>query len=138
MAIQSTSDALAAPFILSLIAGLLILSMGGMMTFFWLGFPYYWGMMGNFAGGYSGMMQGYGLGGWFYGFVLVGVISGAVILLGAVMLYVRPSEARTWGLIILVFSILSLPAMGGFFVGAILGIVGGVLTISGKDTSPGA
>lgn len=100
-----------------------------MMTFSYGG-PYY-GMMGGYygmMGGYYGMMQGYG--GWFYGAAAIGLISGIVILVGAVMLYTRPSQAATWGVVVLVFSILSFFGMGGYFVGAILGAVGGILALT--------
>jgi len=88
---------------------------------------YYGGMMG----GYYGMMNGFGFdGGWLYGFSILGFISGVVLLLGALMVYDRPSEASTWGAVILTFSVLSLIGMGGFFLGAILGVLGGVLALT--------
>jgi len=93
----------------------------------------YYGMMG----GYSGMMNGYynimgGYGGWFYGAAIVGLIAGAVVLAGSIMIYSRPSSAPTWGLLILVFSVISFFGMGGFFLGAVLGIIGGVLALVWK------
>lgn len=117
-----------APFVLSLIAGLLILLGAGMATMmFSYGAPYY-GMMG----GYYGVMQGFGFGGWFYGAAVVGLIAGIVVLVGAIMIYVRPKSTSAWGLIVLMFSILSFFGMGGFFIGAILGIVGGVLAMASR------
>ncbi len=97
------------------------------------GVPYY-GMMG----GYYGMMNGYyGFmsGSWLYGITAVGVISGIVVLVGAVMLYTRPSSAPTWGLLVLIFSIVSFFGMGGFFIGAILGVVGGALAMAGRPAA---
>ena len=82
--------------------------------------------------GYYGMMQGFGGGGWFYGAAAVGLIAGIVVLVGAVMIYARPNNSSTWGLLVLVFSIPSFFGMGGFFIGAILGIVGGVLAMVWK------
>ncbi|MDG6980849.1 MAG: DUF4064 domain-containing protein [Nitrososphaerota archaeon] len=134
---QPTNETPTAPFILSLIAGFLILSGVGMMTTFSYGTPYY-GMMGGYysmMNGYYGMMQGFGGGGWFYGAAAVGLIAGIVVLVGAIMIYARPNNASTWGLLVLIFSILSFFGMGGFFIGAILGIVGGVLAMVWK---PGA
>ncbi len=131
-AAQPAPNAPTAPFVLSLIAGLLILAGVGMMTTFSSGTPYY-GMMGGYYGmmdGYYGMMQGFGYGGWFYGFAAIGLIAGIVVLVGAVMMYTRRGSAQTWGLLILVFSIISLFGMGGFFIGAILGIVGGILALA--------
>ncbi len=127
-----------APFVLSLIAGLLILAGSGtmMMTSFPLsGGPFYGGMMGYYGGmmgGYYGMMQGFGGAGWFYGLAAVGVVSGIVILIGAIMTYNQPAKASTSGALILAFSIVSLFGMGGFFLGAILGVVGGIFALTWK------
>ena len=63
---------------------------------------------------------------------LFGLVSGVIVLVSAVILLTNPSRARTWGVLILVFSILSFLGLGGFIVGAILGIVGGVLTLRWK------
>lgn len=62
--------------------------------------------------------------------VVIGVVSGAIILLSALMMNSRPSESSKWGVIVLVFSVLSLFGMGGFLIGAVLGIVGGILAIA--------
>lgn len=62
--------------------------------------------------------------------VVIGVVSGAIILLSALMMSSRPSESSKWGVIVLVFSVLSLFGMGGFLIGAVLGIVGGILAIA--------
>lgn len=135
MAVQPAGEVPTASFVLSLIAGLLILLGGGVMMAFSYGTPYY-GMMGGYngmMGGYYGMMQGFGYGGWFYGAAAVGLISGIVILVGAIMLYTRPNKATTWGTLVLVFSILSFFGMGGFFLGAILGVVGGILALTWRS-----
>ncbi len=92
-----------------------------------MGGSYYGGMMG----GYYGMMHGFGLGGGgFYGLAAIGIVSGIIILVGAIMIYSQPAKASTWGALILAFSIVSLFGMGGFFFGAILGIVGGILALT--------
>ncbi len=133
-AVQPTGEAPTAPFVLSLIAGLLILASAGMMLTFSYGTPY-GGMMSGYYGvtnGYYGMMQGFG-GGWFYGAAALGLIAGIVVLVGAVMIYARPSSAPTWGVVVLVFSLLSFFGMGGFFIGAILGIVGGILAMTWRS-----
>lgn len=128
-------------FILSLIAGLIILAGSGavMMTSFPTdGSPYYYGgMMGGYygrmMGGYYGVMNGLGFGGgWFHGLGAIGIISGIIILSGAIMLYNRPAEVSMWGALVLAFSIVSFFGMGGFFLGAILGVVGGILALTWK------
>jgi len=63
---------------------------------------------------------------------LFGLVSGVIVLVSAVILLTGPSQRRTWGVLILVFSVLSFLGLGGFIVGAILGIVGGILTLRWK------
>ena len=65
-----------------------------------------------------------------------GLVCGAIVLMSATMLLARVGEQRTWGILILVFSVLSFVGLGGFVVGAILGIAGGVLTLRWKPPSP--
>ncbi len=86
-------------------------------------------------GGYYGMMGGFGSGNWFWGLAFVGLISGTAVLVGAMMLYSQPGKAATWGAVVLTFSILSFFGMGGFFIGAPLGLAGGILAISWKPGS---
>ncbi|MDA4125440.1 MAG: DUF6114 domain-containing protein [Thaumarchaeota archaeon] len=61
-----------------------------------------------------------------------GIISGAIVLVSAVMLLAKVGQRRTWGVVILVFSILSFIGLGGFIVGAVLGMVGSILTLRWK------
>jgi hypothetical protein len=61
-----------------------------------------------------------------------GLVSGAVVLVSSVMLLTNSGQRRTWGILILVFSILSFIGLGGFIVGAVLGIVGGALILRWK------
>ena len=110
--------------ILSLIGGVLMLLGGAMFSMFgFIGF----GMMG----GYWGMMGGFGFPfGLTMVFSLIGLVSGVLVIIGAVMLDTRSSEHMAWGIIVLVFSIISFLGMGGFFVGAILGIIGGAFALT--------
>lgn len=65
----------------------------------------------------------------------LGLLSGALVLVGALMLYLRPEDHATWGAIVLAFSTVGMiAAMGGFLVGLILGILGGALAIAWKPT----
>lgn len=61
-----------------------------------------------------------------------GLVCGAVVLVSATMLLARVGQRRTWGILILIFSVLSFIGLGGFILGAILGIVGGILTLRWK------
>jgi hypothetical protein len=120
-------------FVLSLLAGLWMLSAGGMMGGFGWG-----GMMG----GHYGAAHWQGMGDWMWGrgmhafgmsWPWFGLVGGIVVLIGAVMLYVRPEQRRSWGLVILVISALDVfVGIGGLLAGA-LGVVGGVLAFATKD-----
>jgi len=71
------------------------------------------------------------------GLVLGGaaIICGLLTLIGAIMIYVNPNQRQLWGVIVIIFSIISLFfCLGGFIVGMILGIIGGALAISWKPT----
>ncbi len=69
------------------------------------------------------------------GMGLFGLATGAIVLVSSVMLLAKPGQQWTWGVLILVFSALSLFGMGGFLVGAILGMVGGILTLRWKPST---
>jgi hypothetical protein len=122
-------------FILSLIGGIIIL-VGSLIGFLLSAFgsPY-----GTFYGMGPGMMSrfgfGYGYGsGWMLGLSVVALVCGILVLIGAIMLNARPSEHFTWGIIVLIFSIISFIGMGGYFIGAILGIAGGAIALSYRAT----
>jgi len=61
-----------------------------------------------------------------------GLVSGIIVLVSAVLLLANVGPRNTWGILILVFSVLSFLGLGGFVIGAILGIVGGILTLRWK------
>jgi len=126
-----------APFILGLLGGILILLGALVMSMFAFATSNMMGMMGMMNGnmaGFSGvmaMMMGYS-----FAFTIVGLASGALVVLGSVMLYSRPSENQIWSSVILAFSVLSiLGAMGGFMVGLLLGILGGVFGLVWKPAT---
>ena len=87
--------------------------------------PY--GMMGP---GF-GMMGGLGFG-FFAG--LLGLIFGAIVIISAFMLNSKPQEHTTWGMLIVIFSVLSIfgSAMGGFGIGLVLGLIDGALAMAWK------
>ena len=118
-------------FILSLIGGILMLLNGAMsfmmLTYYGGDFGFMWGMMG----GYMGMMGSLGFPfGSFLALMLVGLVCGIIVTIGALLLNSRPAEHRSWGIVILIFSVISFLGMGGFYIGAILGIIGGALALS--------
>jgi len=113
--------------VLSLIGGSLMILSGAMMLMMlmygWMGF----GMMR----GYRSMMGNIGISyGFMGGLSLIGIVSGILVIIGAVMLSFRPAERMAWGIIVLVFSVISFLGMGGFLIGAILGIIGGAFALA--------
>ncbi len=67
---------------------------------------------------------------------IVGLIFAILVIIGAFMINSgNPQRVRMGGIIVLIFSILSLfTAGGGFFIGSILGLVGGILALVWKST----
>ncbi len=61
-----------------------------------------------------------------------GLICGAIVLVSALILLTKTSQRRVCGVLILVFSVLSFIGLGGFVIGAILGIIGGIMTLRWK------
>jgi hypothetical protein len=143
---MADSERPTAAFLLSLVGGIFILLGGGMMSMVgsWMGnYGYGYGMMGSYGGygGWGGMMgPGFGMmGGLGYGFGFIGVLGlifGVIVIISAFMLNSKPNEHATWGTLIVIFSVLSVfgSAMGGFGIGLILGLIGGILAITWKPT----
>jgi hypothetical protein len=117
-------------FILSLIGGLIII-IGSVIQTLLLSFGPY---AGTFYGMGPGMMSGYGFygygSGWMTGFSLIALVFGIIVLISAIMLNARPTQHITWGIIVLIFSIASFIGMGGYFIGAVLGLAGGAIALS--------
>jgi hypothetical protein len=84
-------------------------------------------------------MMSWGMGWWagpgFGGswFLLLPLIAGIMVLVGAIMINVRPQEKRIWGVLVLVFSIIGFTGMGFSILGAILGIIGGIIALSERE-----
>ena len=104
---------------LSLAAGIIIV-IGSSVSSFWhtAFFPQMGWMMGQqFASGFIVSS-------------LVGIVFGAVVIVGAVLMYKKPLQTRQWGVIVLTASALSFVGMGGFMIGAILGVIAGVIALT--------
>jgi len=113
-----------AAFVLSLLAGLWMMAGGGMMGSMMSGFG--WHGMGGWMWGRAGIGE-FRTAMWWPWF---SAIAGIIVLVGAVMLYVRPERRRSWGVVILVASALDfLSGMMGLLAGT-LGVIGGVLAMS--------
>ncbi len=102
-----------AGFVLSLIGGIFVLLAGIVLA-----------VIGSFLASFIG-----GIAGIFF----VGLVVGLLIIVLSVMLYVRPQMKTIWGILIIILAIVSLPtALGGFFIGFLLALIGGVLAITYK------
>lgn len=67
-----------------------------------------------------------------YRLTAIGLLLGILVLLGALLLRIKPANKKAWGILIIVFSIPSVITGGGFIIGFILGIIGGALTLTQK------
>lgn len=59
----------------------------------------------------------------------LGVLIGLVILVLAILVYLNPESHVGYGIAILILSLFSLITGGGFFIGLIAGVIGGILAI---------
>jgi len=101
-------DKSTAAFVLSLIGGILILINGLIVA-----------VIGSFF-----VFFGVGI-----LMIVLGLVFGFAVLISAIMLNSNPREHVTWGILILIFSLLSIVIGGGFVVGLILGLTGGILAL---------
>ena len=67
-----------------------------------------------------------------YTLATVGLVLGIIVLIGGIMQRLRPANKKAWGVITIIFSIPSVIMGGGFIIGFILGILGGISALSGK------
>ena len=98
-------------FVFGLVGGLLILT----ITFLFLPSAFYYGVLG----------------------ITLAISSGALVIVGATMSFVRPSQGVTWGIVMVVFGALSLfGVLGGFGIGMALSVTGGALAIVAGASGP--
>jgi len=77
---------------------------------------------------------GFGTGFPYFVAVITGITSGVAVLYAATMLYFKPIKATNWGVVIIAFSFVSLVGIGGFGLGAVLGILGGSVTFTWAES----
>jgi hypothetical protein len=122
--------------ILSIIAGSLIIIGGFLIPLAMLGMSGHYGMMSRFGtggmmGGGYGMMMPFQPFMWWTAIIpVISIVTGAILIIGGYLIYRRPESAGKWRIAILAASIVSLFSMGGFLIGAILGIIGGILALT--------
>jgi hypothetical protein len=138
---MTTNQGITFAYIVSLVGGLIVL-IASIINVVW--YSYGATNFGGYGSFIRGMMGGYhsfmgsnsSSNGFLAGISLVAVICGVVVVMSAIMLRVHPQERMPWAIVIIVFSIVSFVGMGGFFIGAILGIVGGLFIIFTRQTNP--
>jgi hypothetical protein len=128
-------------FIVSLIGGLIITIVSALNVVWYSSgaqnFGGYGGYMRGMMNGYHNFMGNYGGSyGFLAGISLVAVICGVIVLMSAIMLKVQPQQPMIWAIVIIVFSVVSFVGMGGYFIGAVLGIVGGLFVLTTRQTNP--
>ena len=67
-----------------------------------------------------------------------GLVAGIIVLLSGILLRTSPQNHSIWGVLIIVFSVVSFFGTGGFVIGAILGIIGGIMALTWKPNPPTA
>ncbi len=96
--------------VLTFIAGLLMIIDGALLSVAG-------GLIGGTAGGFVGTLGG------------LGILFGLFLFIFGFVLYVRPEHHLILGVLIIVVSLTSILSGGGFFLGLILGVVGGILAV---------
>jgi hypothetical protein len=114
---------IALSFVFGLVGGLLV------VTVILVYLPFVFSPYGGYYG-YSGPF--------FYGLVgiVMGLVSGVLVIVGATMSFVRPAQGVTWGIVMVVFGALSLFGFGGFGIGMALSVTGGALAIVAGASGP--
>jgi hypothetical protein len=108
-----------AGFIISLIAGILILINGLMFI-----------VLAEFIESLAGALPIF-VEGIFATLAAIGVILAILVIIGAILIYM-PGKEIIGGILVIIFSILSIFIGGGFLIGLILGIIGGALGLAKK------
>jgi hypothetical protein len=132
----SDKQVLVVPFVISIVGGLIVLvfSLVNLVWFGsgapnWGGFGDYWASMMN---GYHNFMGIASSNSFFTAVSIVSLVCGVVVVFSSFVLRLHAKEHAIWGVVIIVFSAISFVGMGGYFVGAIFGIIGGALALTYK------
>jgi hypothetical protein len=121
--------------VLSILGGVFIIA-GGLGLLAILGWH-----SSMFGGSMFGSMMG---GGWHMFMVVypywltatmiaVSLSAGAMVVVSAYKMYKEPENKQKWGFLIVLGSIAALFCIGGFGLGGILGLIGGLISMSGKS-----
>lgn len=117
-----------AAFALSLVGGILIL-INGIIMFVGAGI----------LAGIAAVVPGVGpaIGGLIMAYAALGLVMGILVIVGAVMINSGAiNKVRVGSILVIVFSVISLLSGGGFIIGFVLALVGGILGLVWKPTTP--
>jgi hypothetical protein len=124
MAYSSGPNYPTAAFVLSLIGGIFIL----------LGGIYEAAIYAIVGSAFLAFLPG--LGALLIGLAVVALLFGLIIIYGAIQMKSHPESAKTWGIIVLILAILSWIGGGGFVLGFLLALIGGILAIVWHPPAP--
>jgi hypothetical protein len=68
--------------------------------------------------------------------LVMALVSGVLVIVGTTLGFLRPQQAVTWGIVVVVFGSLSIFGFGGFVIGMALAITGGALGIATGSLGP--
>jgi len=124
----------ALPFILGIIAGLLVISAASISLAMLITHSYLLGSPAMMQQWQQLLLQNKRI--WFAEMVsLISLAAGVAILAGSFLLYARPGLSESWGYLILMGSVTSLFWLGGFLIGSLLGIIAGVVVLYQAKTT---
>jgi len=132
---MSTHPGTTFAFVMSLIGGVIIFVASTVNLVWFLSGTQNFGGFGNYMRGFMdgnhNFMGNYASSNSFLaGISVIALVCGVIVLMGALMLRVQPRNHTIWAAIIIVFSVISFVGMGGYFIGAILGLIGGIFELS--------
>jgi hypothetical protein len=138
---MATNQRITFAYIVSLIGGLIILIFSALNVLWYsygaTNFGGYGSYVGGMMDGYHNFMGTYGSSnGFLAGISLISVICGVVVVMSAISLGLNPRQQLIWATVIIAFSAVSFVGMGGFFIGAVMGIVGGLFVLVTRQTNP--
>ncbi len=65
----------------------------------------------------------------------IGLVLALIVIIGGVMMYMKPEQHTAWGVIVLILSFVSIPfCIAGIGIGFLLALVGGILGLVFKPT----
>jgi Family of unknown function (DUF6114)/zinc-ribbon domain len=121
---QTSTEKPTTAFVLSLIGGIIIFLSG--LAFIAIGNAFSSFMVGTGTSGLTTSQVTAAV----EEFGAVGAVFGIIVIFSGVMLYIKPERHVIWGVLVIVFSVISFyGALGGFVIGFILGLIGGILGI---------